>query len=124
MTILKKQHPLLSLLSENILSILFFLFLFLLIWFSLGNLSESAREEQLDSTHQAVRRAAVQCYALEGSYPADLSYLEENYGLIIDHERYLVHYQSLGSNLMPQIAVFEVNQNNSLDEPENEEETI
>jgi len=25
---------------------------------------------------------------------------------MLNHDRYVVHYQSLGSNLMPQIAVF------------------
>ena len=91
MTILKKQHPFLSLIRENILAVLFFLFLVLVIWIGL---------------EQAVRRAAVQCYALEGSYPSDLTYLEQHYGLMLNHDRYVVHYQSLGSNLMPQIAVF------------------
>ena len=68
--------------------------------------STSTQSEQLIATEQAVRRAAVQCYALEGSYPSDLTYLEQHYGLMLNHDRYVVHYQSLGSNLMPQIAVF------------------
>lgn len=106
MTILKKQHPFLSLIRENILAVLFFLFLVLVIWIGLENLSTSTQSEQLIATEQVVRRAAVQCYALEGSYPSDLTYLEQHYGLMLNHDRYVVHYQSLGSNLMPQIAVF------------------
>lgn len=56
----------------------------------------------------AVRRSAVQCYALEGRFPDNLSYLEENYGLAIDHRRYSVYYESMGANLLPQIRVIPV----------------
>ena len=52
-------------------------------------------------------RATVQCYAIEGRYPPDLAYLEENYGLILDREHYVYHYRLEGSNLMPEIQVFE-----------------
>ena len=48
--------------------------------------------------------AAVNCYAIEGFYPADLSYLEDNYGLIID-ERYNVFYEVQASNIMPSVSV-------------------
>ena len=58
MTILKKQHPFLSLIRENILAVLFFLFLVLVIWIGLENLSTSTQSEQLIATEQAVRRAA------------------------------------------------------------------
>ncbi|MGI6579184.1 MAG: hypothetical protein ACOX3H_02895 [Saccharofermentanales bacterium] len=54
----------------------------------------------------AVRREAVQCYALEGSYPQDLAYLQERYGLRYDADRYVVHYKFLGGNLLPEISVF------------------
>lgn len=40
------------------------------------------------------------------SYPQDLDYLKERYGLRYDTERYIVHYKSLGSNLLPEISVF------------------
>ena len=46
------------------------------------------------------------CYALEGSYPDEVSYLEQNYGVVIDHAKYNVFYQSLGSNLKPEVAVY------------------
>ncbi|MGN8938654.1 hypothetical protein ACTNAU_08465, partial [Bittarella sp. HCP28S3_D9] len=55
----------------------------------------------------AVRRAVVQCYAVEGAYPADLQYLEERYGLQINHRRYIVDYNILAPNVAPQITVLE-----------------
>ena len=56
---------------------------------------------------QAVLQAAVQCYAVEGSYPALLDYLEENYGLLVNHDRFIVTYEAFASNLMPQVNVLE-----------------
>ena len=58
MTILKKQHPFLSLIRENILAVLFFLFLVLVIWIGLENLSTSTQSEQLIATDR-------QCAALQ-----------------------------------------------------------
>ena len=59
------------------------------------------------SAEAAVRRAVVQCSAVEGAYPADLQYLEERYGLQINHRRYIVDYNILAPNVAPQIKVLE-----------------
>ena len=72
-----------------------------------GKRFRSASQERLKAAEQSVARATVQCYAIEGRYPPDLDYLEENYGLILDREHYVYHYRLEGSNLMPEIQVFE-----------------
>jgi hypothetical protein len=66
-------------------------------------------DEQLILAQDAVYKYAVQCYALEGFYPSDISYLEENYGLVLN-DKYLYHYVCIGSNMMPEIKVFYVNE--------------
>lgn len=71
------------------------------------SLGEGHSEEALERLEQAVRRGCVACYAAEGSYPADLEYLKERYGLQLDESRYRVFYEPVGSNLMPQITVLE-----------------
>ena len=53
----------------------------------------------------SIRRGAVQCYALEGAYPEDISYLKQRYGVAYDSELYYVDYTYLASNLMPDITV-------------------
>lgn len=53
----------------------------------------------------AIHRAMVQCYAIEGIYPPSVEYLEENYGIVIDREQYAVFYDGFASNVMPQISV-------------------
>ena len=65
----------------------------------------SASQEDLNMVRESVRRAAVECYALEGSYPSDLSYLPEHYGLAVDLDRYFVDSQYIASNLVPDITV-------------------
>lgn len=60
------------------------------------------REEQIE---EVITRYAVACYAQEGAYPQELSYLEDNYGLIIDSENYNYYYSSFASNILPDIVV-------------------
>lgn len=74
----------------------------------LGNVMDSNRSDQLQIVEKAIKRATVQCYALEGAYPPNLEYLEKNYGISIDESRYFVHFQTNDiSNAMPDIQVFE-----------------
>lgn len=67
--------------------------------------SKTAELERVKTVEEAIQNAAVQCYAIEGSYP-DLSYLEEHYGLILNEEEYYYHYEIIASNIMPVIAVY------------------
>ncbi|MCL2633363.1 MAG: hypothetical protein FWD34_02490 [Oscillospiraceae bacterium] len=73
----------------------------------LNNASEASREEALNAVRENVVRAAVSCYACEGAYPDSLTYLEENYNLFINKNKYIVHYEKAGDNLMPNIYVIE-----------------
>lgn len=70
------------------------------------SVSKALLKEQLDQQIVAIRRHVVTCYALEGRYPDSIDYLEEEYSLSLDRERYVYHYQNLGVNIFPQIAVF------------------
>lgn len=80
----------------------------MLVVFILGILKfESINTEQnLILTEQAIRKATIQCYANEGRYPADLSYLEENYGVTIDYTKFNVVFDSVAANIIPNIEVF------------------
>ena len=52
-----------------------------------------------------IKKAAVQCYSLEGEFPEDLYYLE-HYGVIFDNDRFFFHYEMNGiGNYMPDIYV-------------------
>lgn len=56
---------------------------------------------------RALRRSAAACYASEGFYPPDAAYLQEHYGLVYEEERYVVRYEYVAANLMPEITVLE-----------------
>ncbi|WP_105204617.1 hypothetical protein [Neobittarella massiliensis] len=83
-----------------------FLCMVVLVVCGVNSMSRSTAEKRQQAAGQAIRRAAVQCYAIEGRYPRDLSYLQKNYGLLLDSDHFVYHYQPLGDNLMPQISVF------------------
>jgi len=68
----------------------------------IANASDDAQTEMIGN---AVRNAALTCYAVEGAYPADIEYLVEHYGLAYDESRYLVSYEAFASNIFPDIAV-------------------
>ena len=89
------------------LIIIMLVFGYILVQFSLES-QEDTETQQIQVIESAIRRAAVQCYALEGSYPPNVAYLEENYGISYDHKKYLVHYRAVfeGSSLGPEIIVF------------------
>lgn len=62
-----------------------------------------AREEQMIS--DALQRAIVTCYAVEGKYPPSLAYIYENYGVRVDESRYAVFYDVIAANVMPSVNV-------------------
>ena len=76
--------------------------------------AEKADSSETATLENAIRRAAVQCYAIEGFYPAGLEYLTENYGVIIDAARFSVYYQADTPNYMPIIMVRRHGDNNDL----------
>ena len=45
---------------------------------------ESRKNENLRIIENGVRKAATECYAVEGFYPESIEYLKENYSLYID----------------------------------------
>ena len=63
-------------------------------------------EYQIEQVESAIQRSLNLCYAQEGFYPAQLDYLIENYGLIVDDRLYFVSYKSFASNIRPDITVF------------------
>jgi hypothetical protein len=72
----------------------------------LNRAERSVRKEQYIALENALRRAAVTCYALEGRYPPTLTYLSEHYGVAVDAERYGVRYDAFAPNVMPDIEVY------------------
>jgi hypothetical protein len=70
-----------------------------------GKITQDLAVQQQDAVRDAVLRCAVQCYSVEGAYPHDLDYMRDNYGLIVNEDRYIVIYDAFASNLLPQVSV-------------------
>lgn len=71
----------------------------------LGRTEKSVREEGQLAAQEAARRAALCCYALEGSYPESYDYLQKYYNPKINETLYTVHYIAVASNIIPEITV-------------------
>lgn len=94
-------------LRSLLLSLLVFMILVAFLWQTTARLQSTSRREETELIRTAVRSAALTCFAVEGAYPSELSYLKEHYGLLYDEENYLIDYDAFASNLMPDITVLE-----------------
>ena len=85
------------------------LFAAIAVWMVRG-VQDAARmsdEEGLRLAQEAIERAVVSCYSLEGVYPATYEDLKAKSGLAIDEEKYIVLYEIFGSNIRPSVTVME-----------------
>lgn len=71
------------------------------------SIESGSQTESVRLAEEAIHRAAVQCYALEGFYPTNVDYLIERYGIEINQKQFFVHYQYTADNLAPSITVIQ-----------------
>ncbi len=95
--------------KENNIYLPLLLLLLVLTFFVLftNSFSQGNLEHEKTILQDALNRSITQCYALEGSYPFRLSYLEEHYGLTYNKEHFYIDYQYIGGNLRPDVTIIE-----------------
>lgn len=93
--------------KKDIASILVFIALIMAFVLLVSSITGKNSGRELQVVRDAVKNAALTCYAVEGMYPDDLEYLREHYNLSYNEEKYHVFYDPLASNLMPSIKVAE-----------------
>ena len=71
----------------------------------MGTIRGSMREQGAAAVRDSILRAAQQCCAAEGSYPSSLAYLEDHYGLTVNHDDYVINYDSFAGNVTPSVVV-------------------
>lgn len=64
-----------------------------------------AHEQGAVTLRQAVLSSAMQCCAVEGSFPTSIEHLTQHYGLVINENDYQVTYEWLGDNIAPSVVV-------------------
>lgn len=87
--------------------ILLLLSVILIFALSATQLTADNRAHERKIVSNALERSITQCYALEGSYPPNLSYLCDHYGFIYNKEHFFIDYQYIGSNLRPDVTIIE-----------------
>lgn len=87
-----------------VILIIGFIFLYLIYSMTVFGSRQPARE--VSGIEKIIDKALVQCYALEGSYPKDIMYIER-YGVIFSPEKYHYYYEWYGGNLKPTVKVIE-----------------
>ena len=92
---------------KDIASVLLFVALVVGFVLLINGITSKGGQRELDLVRDAVKNAALTCYAVEGTYPEELQYLRDHYNLSYNEERYIVYYESFASNLMPYIKVVE-----------------
>lgn len=80
----------------------------LIIFSSIDNFKDQYTENRAAEIRSTVIQYVAQCYALEGAYPPDLAYLEARYGLQLDKDKYIYHYEMFASNIFPDVQVYAI----------------
>lgn len=85
------------------------LFAVLVIWLtlSLTRTERALSDNRKNYIYSSVMNGALLCYSIEGEYPPDMQYLEDNYGIRYDTDEYIVHYSYFGANIRPSVTVTE-----------------
>ncbi len=61
--------------------------------------------QAVESLRQNITEACVQCYAIEGAYPVDISYLEQYYGVRYDGAKYQVTLDTSSKDELPAVQI-------------------
>lgn len=76
-----------------------------LLWLGYRRVAADINAQTQAAIKNSAMQCAVQCYAVEGAYPPDVAYLEENYGFVYNKKDYIVSYDAFASNQLPDITV-------------------
>ena len=93
--------------KKDVASILIFVALILAFVLLINNITNKNNGRELQIVRDAVKSAALTCYAVEGMYPDDIDYLRDHYNLSYNEDKYVVYYQPFASNVIPTIQVVE-----------------
>ncbi|MDE6208505.1 MAG: hypothetical protein K2M73_02390 [Lachnospiraceae bacterium] len=93
---------------ENSLLLTVIVFVAVIIFFAIAfsNVTREVDSNEVKTLITALDNAVVTNYAINGVYPESLSEIEEKYGVIIDYDRFIVQYDIISTNIMPNISVF------------------
>lgn len=100
-----KENKFMFYLKKIRLPILAFIILFVLFYRAINSVDTTTAQKQQEQLIKSLERSITQCYAIEGSYPPSLKYIQENYGLVYDNNSLFIDYQFIGANIYPDITI-------------------
>ncbi|MBQ0136225.1 MAG: hypothetical protein KBS43_05775 [Oscillospiraceae bacterium] len=103
-----RKRGVLEVLRGHLLAIVFFVMIFGFFIYGVNTAEKSSAAEGKNVLEENLHKAVVSCYALEGAYPSSVQYLEDNYGLTYDKDKYAIGYVAIGSNIMPDMQIIEL----------------
>ena len=92
---------------RGIIKMLIFASVLVLAVLLINRISSAQDVAETELVKEAIRSAAITCYAVEGAYPDSVEYLREHYHLAYDESRYFVTYEAFATNHIPDIYVTE-----------------
>ncbi len=93
---------------KTLAKIVAFLAIIGMFWVGFSEILATSEEQSNKILKESVAKAITACYAIEGIYPPDMDYLEENYGVRVDYNKYYVNYQVFGSNIRPSVQIIKL----------------
>lgn len=94
-----------SIIKNLILPVIIFGILFSFFYYGIASIAQTSAIEEKQSLETALNHAIVHFYSIEGRYPEKLDDIIKHYGITYDQNKYLVDYQPIASNIMPNITV-------------------
>ncbi len=88
-------------------TVLVFILALVLSFFLIMRMEDEQKALNQKSLETAIQNALTLCYAQEGFYPAQLDYLIENYGIVVD-DSFVVTYKAFASNFRPTIHIYRI----------------
>jgi len=80
----------------------------MVLFFALTGFSDAQNASDVEGlriAEESIWRAVISCFAAEGRYPPTFEYLQEHYGVTINEDRFIVHFNVFATNIMPDIVV-------------------
>ena len=90
-----------------LLPVLVFAVLLVFFIYGISKVGSGTVSRQKESLERALTKSITECYAEEGHYPPDLSWLMEHYDLHFNEERFFVDYRIRGTDLRPEFTIIE-----------------
>ena len=90
---------------SGVRTVFFTLVIFAIIFAGISQAAAANKTQAKRVLEEAIMRAAVHSYAVNGYFPPSLEYIRENFG--VHTGRFVVHYEVFAANLLPFIRVFD-----------------